>query len=276
VSSARSLRSRVVDAAGDLAFRAAYVAVFLFLLGPVVVVVGTSLSATSAVAFPPAGLSLRWYEALFASAAWTRAIRNSLVVAGGTTLFATTLGVLGALGVDRLEGGLATAVTGLAVVPLLVPGVVLGVTLLVFFSQFGLQQQLPTLVLAHSLWATPLTFSIMRATFSRYDWSVRDAALDLGASRPRAFFEVVVPNVRAGLLAAATVAFVVSLQEFVMTLFLSGQGTRTVPVKAWNSLRNSLDPLVSVTSTLLVLAVLLALVVATVTVGLDRFARDNG
>lgn len=276
MSSSRSVRSRVVDAAGDLAFRAAYVAVFLFLLGPVVVVVGTSLSATSAVAFPPAGLSLRWYEALFASTAWTRAITNSLVVAGGTTLFATTLGVLGALGVDSLEGRLATAVTGLAVVPLLVPGVVLGVTLLVFFSQFGLQQQLPTIVLAHSLWATPLTFSIMRATFSRYDWSVRDAALDLGASRPRAFFEVVVPNVRAGLLAAGTVAFVVSLQEFVMTLFLSGRGTRTVPVKAWNSLRNSLDPLVSVTSTLLVLVVLLALVVATLTVGLDRFARDNG
>ena len=275
-SAPRTTRARVVDAAGEWAFRAAYAGVFLFLLGPVVVVVGTSLSSTSAVAFPPSGLSLRWYEALLASPEWTRAIGNSLLVAGGTTLFATTLGVLGALGVDRLEGGVAAAVTGLAVVPLLVPGVVLGVTLLVFFSQFGLQQRLGTVVLAHSLWATPLTFSIMRATFSRYDWSVRDAALDLGASRPRAFFEVVVPNVRAGLLAAGIVAFVVSLQEFVMTLFLSGQGTRTVPVKAWNSLRNSLDPLVSVTSTLLVAAVLVLLVVATLTVGLERFARDSG
>jgi ABC-type spermidine/putrescine transport system, permease component II len=116
----------------------------------------------------------------------------------------------------------------------------------------------------------------MRATFSRFDWHVRDAALDLGASRVRAFREVVAPNVTAGLAAAALIAFVVSLQEFVMTLFLSGRGSRTVPVKAWNSLRNSLDPLVSVTSTLLVVTVLLVVVAAGVAVGLDRIARDAG
>jgi ABC-type spermidine/putrescine transport system permease subunit II len=261
--------------AGTWAFRVGYAAVFAFLLAPIVVVVATSVNATSLVTFPPTALSLRWYAALVADEAWVRAIRSSLLTATATSVFATTLGLLAALGVDRLDDRLGTLVTGLAVLPLLVPGVVLGVTLLIFFSQFGLQQQLPTIVLAHSLWATPLTYSILRATFARFDWDVRDAALDLGASRPRAFREVVAPNVRAGLVAAAVVAFVVSLQEFVMTLFLSGRDTQTVPVKAWNSLRNSLDPLVSVTATLLVVAVLLVVVIVGVTAGVDRLARDS-
>jgi ABC-type spermidine/putrescine transport system permease subunit II len=265
-----------VERAGTAGYQLAYLAVFGFLLAPVVVVAATSLSATTTVAFPPSGLSLRWYGALLASDPWVEATRNSLVIATGTALLSTALGVAGALGTRRLDGKLADLVTGIAVVPLLVPGVVLGVTLLVFFSEFGLQQEPATIVLAHSLWATPLTYSVMRATFSRFDWQLRDAALDLGASRPRAFREVVAPNVLAGLAAATLIAFVVSLQEFVMTLFLSGRGSRTVPVKAWNSLRNSLDPLVSVTSTLLVVAVLLVVLAAGVAVGLDRVARDAG
>lgn len=264
----------VGDRAATAAFRLAYAAVFAFLLAPVVVIVATSVSTSSAVAFPPDGLSTRWYAALFASDRWLRAIRNSLVVAAGTTLLSTALGVLGALGTRRIDGRAADVVAGLAVLPLLVPGVVLGVALLVFFSELGRQQELWTIVAAHSLWATPLTYSVMRATFTRYDWRLRDAALDLGATRVRAFREVVAPNVTAGLVAAALIAFVVSLQEFVMTLFLSGRGTRTVPVVAWNSLRNSLDPLVSVTSTLLVAAVVVVVAAVGVAVGLDRVARD--
>ncbi|MFB6175865.1 MAG: ABC transporter permease [Halobaculum sp.] len=256
-------------------FRAGYTAVFAFLLAPIVVVIATSFSATSAVAFPPDAVSTRWYAALLADPDWTRAIRNSLLTATGTAVFSTVLGVAGALGVRQLDGRPRAVVSGLALLPLLVPGVVLGVTLLIFFSRFGLQQRLGTIVLAHSLWATPLTFSVMRASFARFDWGLRDAAMDLGASRVRAFREVVAPNVAAGLVAAVVIAFVVSLQEFVMTLFLSGRNTRTVPVAAWNSLRNSLDPLVSVTSTLLVVAVLAAVVAAGVAVGVDRVARDT-
>jgi ABC-type spermidine/putrescine transport system, permease component II len=260
---------------GRWAFRAAYGGVFLFLLAPIVVVVGTSLNAAPAITFPPESLSTRWYAMLLADQNWTRAIRNSLATATATAAFSTVLGVTGALGVRRLGGGLRTAVSGLAVVPLLVPGVVLGVTLLIFFSEFGVQQRPWTIVLAHSLWASPLTFSVMRATFSRFDWDLRDAAMDLGANRVRAFREVVGPNILPGLAAAALIAFVVSLQEFVMTLFLSGRNSRTVPVEAWTALRNSLDPLVSVTSTLLVVAVLGMIAAGAVAVGLDRIVSDT-
>ncbi len=252
-------------------FRALYGGLFVFLLAPIVVVVATAFGTSGTVSFPPGRLSLRWFGALADDPEWVAAVRNSLLVATSTSVVSLAVGVTAALGTDRLSGRLREFVTAVAVVPLLVPGVVLAVTLLTFFSQFSLQQTYVAVVLAHCLWAVPLTFSVMRAAFSRFDWQLYEAARDLGAPPRTAFRRVVVRNVRAGLFGAALIAFVISLQEFVMTLFLSGPDTRTVPVLAWNSLRGSLDPLVSVVSTLLVATALLVVAV----VGADRIALDT-
>jgi ABC-type spermidine/putrescine transport system permease subunit II len=269
------MRNRRADRLGRWAVNAVVATVALALSLPLAIVVATAFTSSGSVTFPPPGLSTRWVGALLASPDWTRAILNSFLVASGTTVVSMAVGVTAALAVRRLRGGVRSAVAALAVVPLLVPGIVLGITLLTFFSRFGLQQTYLAIVLGHSLWATPLTFSVVRATFSRFDWRIHEAALDLGASPTRAFFEVVVPNTRAGLTVAALVGFVVSLQEFVIALFLSGPDTRTVPVEAWNSLREGLDPLVSVVSTVLLVAVVALIVVAGVAVGLDRFAADT-
>jgi ABC-type spermidine/putrescine transport system permease subunit II len=260
---------------GRWLYRFAVGVLFVFMLAPIVVVAVTSFSTTGTIAVPPPGLSTRWYEALVASARWQRAALNSLVAAGGTTLLATVAGTAAALGVSNLDGRREAVVLGLTVLPLLVPGVVLGVSLLVLLGEFDLQQTYVAVVAAHSLWATPLAFSVVRASLSRFDPRLREAALDLGASPGRAFVEVVAPNVRSGLFAAALIAFVVSLQEFVMTLFVSGPDTRTVPVLAWNSLRGSVDPIVSVVSTLLVLGVVLAVIGGAVVAGVERLATDT-
>jgi len=256
-------------------FRTVVAVLFGLLVLPLGIVVATAFDGTGAVVFPPVELSVRWFVALLDSPTWLRALSNSLVVAGGTSVLSTLIGVTAALGVRRLGGPFRTVAVSLAVLPLLVPGVIIGVTLLTFFSQFGLQQSYLALVLAHSLWATPLTFSVMQAAFARFDWRQYEAALDLGAPPVRAFVGVVVPGVRASLVVAALVAFIVSLQEFVMALFLSGPSTRTVPVEAWNSLRQSLDPLVSVVSTLLVVAVVALVLVAKTMTSLERLARDT-
>ena len=248
---------------------------FGLLVLPLFIVVATAFDASGSVVFPPGNLSTRWFAELLDSPVWTRSLGNSVIVAAGTTVVSMLVGTTGALSVRRVEGRARSGLVALAVVPLLVPGVVIGVTLLTFFSRFGLQQSYLALVLAHSLWATPLTFSVMQAAFARFDWRLYEAALDLGASPIRAFLGVVVPEVRASLLVGALVAFVVSLQEFVMALFLSGPDTRTVPVQAWNSLRGSLDPLVSVVSTVLLVAVVCLVVVAGGVVGLDRLATDT-
>ncbi len=274
--SSPATRPRVDSVAvGQWLFRASVGVVFAFLLAPIAVVVVTSFSSTGSLSFPPAGLSTRWYEAFVGSLRWRRATLNSLLAAGGTTLLATVAGTTAALGVSDLRGRREAAVLGLAVVPLLVPGVVLGVSLLVFLGEFDLQQTYLAVVAAHSLWAMPLAFSVMRASLSRFDPRLREAALDLGATPTRAFAEVVAPNVRSGLFAAGLIAFIVSLQEFVMTLFVSGPDTRTVPVLAWNSLRGSLDPIVSVVSTLLVVVVVLAVLVGAAVAGLERLATDT-
>ncbi|ERH09473.1 MAG: ABC-type spermidine/putrescine transport system, permease component II [halophilic archaeon J07HX64] len=260
---------------GRWLFRAGVGTVFVFLLAPVVVVAVTSFGDSITPSFPPAEFSTRWYESFLESSRWQRAARNSLIAAVGTTVLATVAGTTAALGVSNLSARAEGAVLGLAVLPLLVPGVVLGSSLLVFLGEFGLQQSYLAVIAAHSLWATPLAFSVVRASLSRFDPRLREAALDLGASPTRAFVEVVAPNIRSGLLAAALIAFVVSLQEFVMTLFVSGRDTRTIPVLAWNELRNTLDPVVSVVSTLLVLVVVLAVIIGTLVVGIERLAADT-
>ncbi|RLM53847.1 ABC transporter permease [Halobellus sp. Atlit-31R] len=256
-------------------FRGGVALLFGLLVLPLGIVVATAFDASRAVVFPPTELSLRWFLELLESPTWLRSLGNSVVVAAGTSVLSTLVGVTAALGTRSMDGRYRTAAVGLAVVPLLVPGIVIGVTLLTFLSRFGLQQSYPALVVAHSLWATPLTFSVMQAAFARFDWQLHEAALDLGASRVRAFVSVVVPEVRASLAVAALVAFIVSLQEFVMALFLSGPDTRTVPVQAWNSLRQSLDPLVSVVSTILVVAVVALVLLGSALVGLERLAAET-
>jgi ABC-type spermidine/putrescine transport system permease subunit II len=272
-TTARSLFRRVN--VGSWLFRAGVATVFTFLLAPIVVVAVTSFGDSGVLSIPPETFSTRWYESFLDSSRWQRATRNSLIAAVGTTVLATVAGTTAALGVRNLGERTEGAVLGLAVLPLLVPGVVLGSSLLVFLGEFGLQQTYLAVIAAHSLWATPLAFSVVRASLSRFDPRLREAALDLGASPTRAFVEVVAPNIRSGLLAAALIAFVVSLQEFVMTLFVAGRDTRTIPVLAWNSLRNNLDPVVSVVSTLLVLVVVLAVVIGTLVVGIERLAADT-
>lgn len=255
--------------------RGVVAALFGLLVSPLVIVVATAFDASSAVVFPPTDPSLRWFGELLASPTWLRSLANSLVVATGTSALSMVVGTTAALGLRGYDGRLRRGLVGLALLPLLVPGVVIAVTLLTFFSAFGLQQSYVALVLAHSLWATPLTFSVMQSAFARFDWALHEAALDLGASRLTAFRTVVAPEVRAGLAVGALVAFIVSLQEFVMALFLSGPETRTVPVQAWNSLRQSLDPLVSVVSTILLAAVVLLVLLAGGLAGLDRLATDT-
>jgi ABC-type spermidine/putrescine transport system permease subunit II len=263
------------ERAGRWVFRTVVGLLAVFLALPLLIVVATAFNASGAVVFPPEQLSVRWFAALLERPAWLRSVLNSLLIAAGTTVVSMVVGVAAALGVRRFSGVGRTTIVGLTVLPLFIPGIVIGIVLLTFFSRFGLQQSYLAIVVAHSLWATPLTFSVVQASFARFDWHVAEAARDLGATPRRAFLTVVAPNVRAGLVVAALVAFVVSLQEFVMALFLSGPDTRTVPVQAWNSLRQGLDPLVSVVSTILVVAVVLLILAASALVGLDRLATDT-
>jgi ABC-type spermidine/putrescine transport system permease subunit II len=255
-------------------FRVAYVSILLGMLLPLFIVVSTSFNPTGVLAFPPEGLSLRWYREFIQSTQWLRAFVNSMVVATGTAVISLVLGTAAAYGVRGLSARTTGLLIPLLVIPLLIPPIVIAITLVVYLSFLNLYQTYLGIMIAHSLWASPLVFFIMQAVFSRFDWSVRDAALDLGATPTRAFREVVYPQVKSGILAAGVVAFIISLQEFVMALFLSGYSTRTVPVLAWNSLRRLLDPLVSVVSTMLMVLIVLFLLPVVASMGISWLARQ--
>lgn len=257
-----------------LAFRAGYAIIALFMLFPLLVVVGTSFTSTGALQFPPENLSLIWYFEFLDSARWLGAFRNSLIIAFGTMIISTILGVMAAFGVQNASYRFKLVFEPFVLIPLVIPPVVLGVTLLMYLSQFDLQQTYIGIIMAHSLYGAPFVFFVVQATLARFDWQLKDAANDLGATPIRTFWEIVLPNVKDGIFAGALIAFILSLQEFLMALFLSGRGTVTVPVVAWGALRDQLSPLISVVSTLLIIAVILVLVPTAIMYGYERLAKQ--
>ncbi|WP_049924598.1 ABC transporter permease [Halopiger djelfimassiliensis] len=255
-------------------FRASYAAVLAFMLLPLLVVVATSFSASGQLSFPPESYSLVWYQEFFADDTWLMAFDNSLIVGLGTTVLATILGVTAAFGQELDDGSVGRLLVPLVLLPMLIPPVILGLTLLVYFNEVGLQSSYTSIILAHTLWATPLVYFVMRSVFSQFDWQQLDAARDLGAGPVRSFAYVVLPNVKHGIFVGALLAFIISLQEFVMALFLSSHATETIPVVAWNQLRQSLDPMVSVVSTFLILISLGAILLAALATNLQWVSKQ--
>ncbi|GGM65346.1 putative spermidine/putrescine transport system permease protein/spermidine/putrescine transport system permease protein [Halarchaeum rubridurum] len=263
-------RERVEDAL----FRAGYWLLFAVIMLPIVVVFVTSFQRGEYLTFPPQEFSLRWYAQFFASAEWLSAVRDSIVIGVGASVLSTALGVTGSLAVQRSDSTLARVLPPVILLPLLLPPVVIGLTLLIYFNRVGFGNTYLTIVVAHTLWATPLVFFVMQSVFARFDWDLRDAGMDLGARPSRVFYHVVLPNVRSGVVISAVVAFIVSLQEFIMALFLKSYEVQTVPVLAWTSLQSSLTPLVSVVSAFLVAVSVLGVLVSAALMNIEWLAEQ--
>ncbi|MFB6113733.1 MAG: ABC transporter permease [Halodesulfurarchaeum sp.] len=256
----------------DWLFRTGYWLVAGLVLLPIAVVVVTSFQESQLLQFPPGDYSLEWYRQFATSRRWMSAIVDSFVIGIGASALSTTLGVAGALATRRSDSRLAEILQATVLLPLLIPPVVLGLTFLIYFESIGLTNDVIRVIIAHTIWITPLAYFIMQSVFSRFDWRIREAGVDLGARPRQAFAYVVFPGVKHGIAIAALVTFIVSLQEFIMALYLTGFGTRTVPVLAWNLLNQSLTPMVSVVSTFLVAISILVVFVATTIINLDWLA----
>lgn len=263
-------RERIEDAL----FRAGYWFVFALLMLPIVVVFVTSFQESSLLRFPPSGYSLEWYSQFFSSEEWLSAVRDSIVIGIGAAILSTVLGVTGSLAVQRSDSRVAKLLPPIVLLPLLIPPVVLGLTLLIYFNRIGFTNSYLNIVVAHTLWAIPLVFFIMQSVFARFDWSLRDAGMDLGAPPHRVFYHVILPNVRSGVIISGVVAFIVSLQEFIMALFLKSYEVKTVPVLAWTSLQSSLSPMVSVVSAFLVLVSILGVLLSAALMNIEWLAEQ--
>jgi len=265
---------RLFDRAAGFCYRLVYTVVFLFFLTPVVVIAATSLSSSSPASFPPESVSLRWYVGFLGDGGWISAVGNSLLVAATTSVLAVALGASAAYGLRSVDEGKRKLVLALAVFPLATPLVIIAVSLLVVMGRAQAVGSYAAVVVGHTVITAPLALLITYGALSRVDWSVRDSALDLGAKPVRAFREATFPQMRSAVVASAFVAAVLSMHEFLISLFLTDFTTRTVPVLTWMALRNRLDPTASVVSTLLVVGVFLGLGIAAAAVGLSKLARD--
>jgi spermidine/putrescine transport system permease protein len=237
------------------------VAALLFLVLPLAVVVLFSFHETASLSFPFTGFSLRWYGEVLSSAPFRDAAWNSLIVAAAVALSTLVLGILAAYGLSRTDSRWRAPLALLFFVPITLPGLFLGLALLVFFAQAGVKLSLVTVVLGHFIYVFPYFLLIAKAALDRMDLAMEEAAADLGAGPWNVFHKVTLPQIKPVLIGAASLAFALSFDEFVITFFVIGSQS-TLPLYIWSSMRRTIDPSINTISTLLLTVTLLLFAIA--------------
>jgi putative spermidine/putrescine transport system permease protein len=247
--------------------------VYLFLTVPLVIVLGASLSDTTYLAFPPQGLSLRWFWNIFEVTAFRVTMVTSFQIALLSTLLALIIGIPAAYALNRYRIRLPTWLSTLFVLPILVPEIVIGFSLLKSIA-VGLQWPIfPTLLLGHTLIVLPYAVRVISASLASFDFSVEEAAISLGSPPLRTFFTIVLPNVRSGVIAAFILAFITSINDVSTSLFLTGPGISTLPIAILAHVEQFFDPTVASVSVLLMLLTVAVMVVVERTLGLTFLAK---
>lgn len=249
---------------------AANIVVYAILLLPLVIVVTISFTSGAGVDFPPPGLSLRWFEYIAHRPEFISGTINSLVLGIVATILALVLGTLAALGMVRYEFRGKAVAEALFLAPLVVPSLIIGVSLVYFFSGIGLVDSFERLVLAHLILTVPYTIRSVSATLYGIDPAYEEASRVMGAGHLRTFFRVLLPMLRPGIIVAALFAFIVSFDNFNLSIFLINGNTVTLPVRIFTYLGFQFDPSIAAISTVLLIGTVAVLLVAERTIGLTR------
>ncbi len=256
----RDIRDRVrAPSAGQL-LALAYVAVVLvWLFAPVAVIVLFSFSTSPRMMLPFRGYTLDWYAEALANPLLERSVINSIILAGVTATVATVLGVSFSFGVLKLRKRTRGAMVTASLLPAAVPLLVVGMALAVLFRSIGQAPSLFNAAVGHILIALPFVILTMNARLATFDFSILEAARDLGASPAQTFRDVTFPLIRPSVMGAALLAIALSLDEFVVTFFNIGT-LMTVPTYVWGLVRKGIDPSLNALATITLLT-LVALVV---------------
>ncbi|MFT3731797.1 MAG: ABC transporter permease [Hyphomicrobium sp.] len=251
----------------------------LYVLVPLTITAVMAFSDDNVIRFPIRGYSLRWFGEFLNDPQWNNAAWNSLEIALLTTVMSMALALPTAYALaigSRNRPVLQT----LLILPLFVPGVVLGISVAMGFGSitiFGSELFGSRLLVAfaHTLWALPLAITVLVPTFETLDRNLMEAAGDLGAPPLFAFFNVIVPVAMTGIVSASLFAFITSLNEFIMALFLTTRDTQTLPVMLWLSLRSSASPQIAVASFVLAGSVFTAVSIAYAWYAVSRRGQGN-
>ena len=222
-----------------------------FLIGPFAIIVAASFSAGDTLAFPPQGFSLKWIWKVFTVESFRESFVMSMFLAIGGTFAALILGIPAAYAMSRYKLPFSETVRTIVSAPIIVPGIIVGLALLRYFVvPFGIGITF-ALFMAHTALILPYAVRVVSASLNNLRSDIEEAAVLLGSSRLGAFFRVVLPNIRGGILSAFILGFVTSFNQVPVSLFLSGPGVRTLPIDMLGYMEIVFDPSVAALSSLL-------------------------
>jgi spermidine/putrescine transport system permease protein len=225
--------------------------VYIFLFAPILVVMLTSFNPTGRATIPN-GLTTEWYSELRDDDQLLKALWTSLQIGVVTALVCSLLGLSAAYGLSRYRIPGRGLAQGLFYLPMLIPAVVTGVSLLTWFNRIGIDLGWFSILIAHIIFALPFTLTIILTSFAGFDTRLEEAAQDLGATPWRTFRLVTLPLVMPGVLGGALIAFTLSFDEFVLTFFVAGGGVQTLPLVIYNRIRYLLSPEINSIATLVI------------------------
>jgi putative spermidine/putrescine transport system permease protein len=247
----------------SLLFKSTLVAAYAFILFPIIVVLGAAVNAGEYLTFPPQGFSTRWFVHFFQSESFIRSFAFSLRLATLTTLVTTFIGTLAAIYVVRYAKRAQSILRIFVLSPLLFPGILTAIALLLFYYGIGLGSgTLVGLIAGHVLVTMPFAFLAVTTTLYNFDPTIEEAARSLGAGPLKTFMSVTLPLIKGGIISGAIFAFIASFDQFAISLLLKGVDVVPLPIQLFDYLRFSFDPTAAAVSTV---SILLAIVVVFIT-----------
>lgn len=240
---------------------------FAFVYAPILLVVIYSFNANTVNMLIWDGFTLDWYRQIFgmettvtdsasyvdSTAQLYASVKTSLIVALSTSALSTVFGTALALGVARYRFRLAPFYRTLMMVPMIMPDIVLGIALLIFFITIGMNLSMMTIIIGQSTFLISYVFVTVSARLAAFDTSVEEASADLGATPAQTFRKVTLPGIAPGILGGWLLAFIISMDDLVITYFIAGTGNTTLPIHIWGMLRRGIKPEINAIATLMLL-----------------------
>ena len=235
--------------------------VYIFLFLPISVVIANSFNATTSKPYLSwRGFTFDWYTKIFENNTLLTSFGNTMIIAIISTIISTAIGTLGAVGMYRYKFKGKGIIDGLLYIPVVIPEIVLGISLLTIFSAANVPRGMLTLILAHVSFSVPFVVFNVRARLSGYDVSIEEASMDLGANRIRTFFEITLPVLMPGITGGALLAFTLSIDDVIISYFVNGQ-TKTYPLRVMESIKSGVAPDVNALSALILVGTIVLVIV---------------
>lgn len=235
--------------------------IFILMYIPIILVMIYSVNA-SKISSVWDGFSLKWYEELFRDRALFESLRNSIVLGVCASLGAAVIGTLGAIGSSKVEMKGKGIVEYISTLPIMIPEIILGMVFMAFFSLLGLPFGMTTLIIAHTAFCVPYVFMLVKARLVGMDKSLEEAALDLGATKTRTFFDVILPLIAPAIASGMLLSFAMSFDDVIISVFVTGVNSNTLPLKIYSQLKTGVTPKINALCTLMFFATVLLCVLS--------------